>query len=144
MRGHCLHPKDCQQQPCARARAKALHSHHWQPGNCQHYSACPGAQPLHSHRWHPSACAVAGCTCLPEWNYTSSLGNHFHITTGCANPDKDFPTPWCQVNPATCEHPPTASSGGIFWGYCYNQDDKITIDTGAACVHACPVQVANL
>lgn len=120
------------------------------PKNCQHHNACASAKPLRSHHWHRkecrhlSACATAGCTCLPEWNYTSSLGNHFHITTGCANPDNDFPMPWCQVDPATCEHSPTASTGEIFWDYCYNQDDKITIDTGAACVHASPAYIANL
>ena len=120
------------------------------PKNCQPHTACASAKPLRSHHRHRkecqhlSACATAGCTCLPEWNYTSSLGNHFHITTGCANSDNDFPMPWCQVDPATCEHSPIASTGEIFWDYCYNQDDKITINTGAACVHVSPVYIANL
>ena len=81
----------------------------------------------------------AGCACLPEWNYTSIQGNHFHITSGCANPDNESALPWCSVDPTTCTHTPAAMSGRIDWDYCYNLDDKVSIDTGAGPVSPCPL-----
>jgi hypothetical protein len=78
----------------------------------------------------------AGCQCLREWNYTSSKGNLFHVSSGCANPDGDQPTAWCMVDPATCSHEPIASPGGGFWDQCYAAGDSVTIDTGAAPVLA--------
>lgn len=73
----------------------------------------------------------AGCRCLKEWNYTSTKGGTFHITTGCSNPDGDQPVPWCMVDPTTCVHQPFVASTGS-WDYCYNVGDTITIDTGAS------------
>ena len=72
----------------------------------------------------------AGCACLPQWNYTSIQGHQFRITSGCANPDNDSALPWCPVDPATCTHTPAAFMGRLYWDYCYNVDDKVTIDTG--------------
>ena len=74
----------------------------------------------------------AGCNCLPAWNYTSLQGNRFQITSGCANPDNDSVLPWCPIDPSTCTHSPAAFTGRLTWDYCYNLDDKVTIDTGAA------------
>ena len=81
------------------------------------------------------ACLRAGCACLPEWNYTSLQGNNFHITSGCSNPDNESALPWCPVDPATCIHTPAALSGRLYWDYCYNLDDKVTIDTGVGRLH---------
>ena len=78
--------------------------------------------------------ALAGCQCLPEWNYTSTRGNLFHVSTGCANPDGDMATPWCFVDRSTCQHEPFESTVGV-WDQCYSLGDTITIDTGAPLLH---------
>ena len=87
---------------------------------------------------HPQcSCFCAGCQCLREWNYTSSKGNTFHVSSGCANPDGDQPVPWCMVDPTTCAHEPIAAETGGFWDQCYSAGDSITIDTGAWAAVAC-------
>ena len=38
----------------------------------------------------------AGCDCKANWTYA---GETWH---GCANPDDDWPSPWCYINTKTC------------------------------------------
>ncbi|CAL8468908.1 g8449 [Coccomyxa elongata] len=82
-------------------------------------------------RWVPAQGAHTGCECLPTWTYTSTKGQKYTINGTCANPDGDWNTDWCYVNPMTCQHRPFLSNNGQVssaWDSCMGPGMNTTID----------------